>query len=398
MGSEPPEIRSAPVEHAGGETAGDLPGVHALAHPPVRQRTPNEAGRDTRISQVLAGKTPDLSRNLAAIPKVELHRHLEGSLRLTTIRDLVLSEGLDLPADLDRLRELVQIRPSDPRTPQTFLSKFEPLRRVFQSPDIIQRVVGEAVADAAAENIIYLEMHFTPMALAQERGFSLRDVFDWVTQAAVAAKSEESIQLGLIASVNRHEPVAVAKEVAGAAIEWMHKGVVGLSLAGDELRFASDPFHGLLGEARQAGLGLTVHAGEWAGADSVRRALEIAPDMRIGHGVRALEDPDVVRLAVERRTVFEVCPTSNIQSGVVPSASEHPLVRMIEAGLRVSIDSDDPRVSQITLADEYALAIEHLGVTLETVMATILGSAQAIFQPVAVRDALETRLKTAFFG
>jgi adenosine deaminase len=346
----------------------------------------------------LTGTIPDHSPSLASIPKIELHRHLEGSLRLSTIHDLVLSEGLDLPSSIDQLQPLVQVRPDDPKTPQAFLSKFEPLRRIFRSPAIIQRVVREAVVDAAAENIIYLELHFTPAALAQDRGFDLKDVFGWVTEAAQGAADQEDIQIGLIASINRHEPVAAGIGVARAAVDFMHKGVIGLSLAGDELRFPSDPFHPLLREARQAGLGLTIHAGEWVGADSVRRALDISPDVRIGHGVRAVEDPEVIRQAVERQTVFEVCPTSNFQSGAVPSATEHPLVRMIESGLHVTINTDDPGVSQITLADEYALVIEFLGLSRETVQAMILTSAQGIFQPAATRRALESRLKSTFFG
>lgn len=346
----------------------------------------------------MTGRTPDHSTSLKSIPKIELHRHLEGSLRLTTIHDLVLSQGVDLPPSLDQLRPLVQVQPDDPKTPEAFLSKFEPLRRIFRSPEIIRRVVTEVVVDAAAEHILYLELHFTPTALAQERGFDLKDVFGWVAEAAQHAAAQGGLQIGLIASINRHEPVSVGTAVAREAADWMKKGIVGLSLAGDEPRFPSDPFHPLLREARQAGLGLTVHAGEWSGADSVGKALDISPEVRIGHGVHVTQDPDVIRRAVERRTVFEVCPTSNIQSGAVPSAGEHPLVQMIEAGLQVTINTDDPGVSQTTLADEYALAVGTLGLSQETVRATILGSAQAIFQPASTRKALEGRLKTAFFG
>lgn len=346
----------------------------------------------------MAGTAPDLPPSLAAIPKVELHRHLEGSLRLTTIHDLILREGLDLPRDLNQLRGLVQVGPDDPKTPQAFLSKFEPLRRIFRSPGIIYEVVEDAIADASAENIIYLELHFTPNALAQERAFDLTDVFGWVTEATSAAAAQQPIEVSLIASINRHESVADGEAVVRTAVDWIHQGVVGLGLAGDEVRFPSDPFHGMLQEASQAGLGLTIHAGEWAGAESVRRALDISPDVRIGHGVHAVDDPEVVRIAVERRTMFEVCPTSNLQSGAVTSPGEHPISKMLEAGLQVSIGTDDPGVSQTTLADEYALVVQHLGLSLETVKSTILASAQAIFQPASVRNALESRLKTAFFG
>lgn len=345
-----------------------------------------------------AGKLPDLRSSLAALLKIELHRHLEGSLRLSTIHELVRQEALDLPQQLDRLQRLVQVRPDDPRSPRVFLSKFEPLRSLFRSPAIIHRLVEEVIADAAAENIVYLELHFTPTALAGERAFNLGDVFTWVTEATSAAAERQSIQVGLIASINRHESVGAGEAVASTAVDWMGSGVVGVGLAGDEVGYPSEPFHALLREAGQAGLGLTVHAGEWAGAHNVRMAIDLWPKMRIGHGVRVLDDPTILRMAVERRTVFEVCPTSNVQSGAVPSAAEHPIVRMLEAGLQVTINSDDPGVSQICLADEYALVIEHLGLSMETIKGAILASAQASFQPVAIRRSLESRVSTAFFG
>ena len=347
---------------------------------------------------MLAGPAKDLATSLSEFPKVELHRHLEGSLRLATIHDIVLRESLDLPHEADKLRRLVQVQPGDPKTPQSFLAKFEPLRRLFRSPEIVERLTHEAIADASAENIVYLELLFTPAALSQERGFNLDEVFEWVTAAAASAAAQYSIEVGLIASINRHESVAQGEAVAQAAVERMDRGVVGLSLAGDEVKFASSPFRDLLVGGRQAGLGVTIHAGEWDGAESVRSALDVSPDVRIGHGVRVIEDQDVVRMAVERRTVFEVCPTSNLQSGAVSEPGGHPLARMLEAGLQVTINTDDPGVSQISLADEYALAIKHLGLSLETIKGMILASAQAAFQPVQARKALEARLKSEFFG
>jgi adenosine deaminase len=346
----------------------------------------------------LAGISSDPSSSLAALPKVELHRHLEGSLRLATIHELVEKEGLDLPHAIEQLQPLVQIQPEDLRTPQVFLSKFEPIRRIFRSPAIIQRLVSEVAADAAAENVIYLELQFNPATLAQERGFALRDVMAWVTEAAAAATAQQEIQIGLIACINRHEPVAEGEAVVRTAVDWLEAGVVGLSLAGDELHFPSEPFHPLLREAGEAGLGLTVHAGEWSGAESIRALLDSLPQVRIGHGVHVIEDPDIVRQAIERRAVFEVCPTSNVQSGAVPAGEEHPIGRMVEAGLQVTINTDDPAVSQITLADEYARVIQPGGLSLETVRGTILASAQASFQPAARRRALEARLSSAFFG
>ena len=133
-----------------------------------------------------------------------------------------------------------------------------------------------------------------------------------------------------------------------------------MDLAGNEAEFSAEPFLGVLSEARQAGLKLTVHAGEWAGAANVREAIEVLQAERIGHGVRVLEDPQVVALACERGTAFEVCLTCNHQTGAVASLTGHPLLRMIEAGLHVSLGTDDPGISQITLSGEYRLACEQL--------------------------------------
>jgi adenosine deaminase len=170
-------------------------------------------------------------------------------------------------------------------------------------------------------------------------------------------------------------------------------GIAGLDLAGNEAEFSALPFAGLFREARESGLRLTVHAGEWGGAQNVREAIEALGAERIGHGVRVLEDPRVVDLARERGTVFDVCLTSNYQSGVVPALSAHPLARMINAGLKVTLNTDDPSISAITLSDEYRLALEDLGLPPAELAGCILTAARASFLPQAEALALEETLR-----
>ena len=165
-------------------------------------------------------------------------------------------------------------------------------------------------------------------------------------------------------------------------------GVVGIDLAGNEAEFPSDPFHGIFREARQAGLHTSVHAGEWGPAANVRQAIEELGAERIAHGVRVMDDPSVVALARERRIPFEVCVTSNYQSGVVPDPGTHPLPRMLEAGLVVTVNTDDPSVSRITLSDEYHVFCEDLHLSLDALRLCILAAGQAAFLPEAERTDL----------
>ena len=202
---------------------------------------------------------------------------------------------------------------------------------------------------------------------------------DWVCEAAREAARKLGITVRLICSVNRHESPELAEQVAWIAAERQSKGIVGLDLAGNDAQFPADPFIGIFKEARQAGLRMTIHAGEWAGAQNVRGAIEQFQAERIGHGVRVMEDDYVVALARDRGSVFEICVTSNYQTGVVPELKQHPFKRMLDAGLNVTLDTDDPSISQITLTSEYELVTQQLGLDVPTLKGRILAAAQAAF-------------------
>jgi adenosine deaminase len=314
-----------------------------------------------------------------ALPKVELHRHLEGSLRLDTMLDIARQHGMTIPEDVLRLSTLVQVQEEDKFTFQNFLAKFNTLRLFYRSPDAIHRITREAIEDAAKDNVKYMELRFTPVALSRAERFPLHDVVDWVMTSAQQAAKKCGITVKLIASVNRHEGTDLAEQVAWLAAEHMQHGLVGLDLAGNEAEFKSEPFYGIFKEAKQSGLHITIHAGEWGPADNVKEAIEEIGAERIGHGVRVLEDNDIVAIARERATAFEVCITSNYQSGVVNSLDTHPLMKMLDAGLNVTINTDDPSISRITLSHEYYTASEDLHMTQSTLRQRIVAAAQAGF-------------------
>lgn len=324
-----------------------------------------------------------------SLPKVELHRHLEGSLRLTTMIEIARKYKLDLPVDdPDQFHALVQVNEGEPFTFQNFLSKFTTLRLFYQSPEAIMRFAREAVADAAADNIRYLELRFTPVALTRIKDFPMAEAIDWVIETVKEASEDYGVDTRLILSVNRHESLALAEEVFALAADRTSRGVVGLDLAGNEADFPGEEFASLFQEGREAGLRTVIHAGEWGGVESIRLALDILGAERIGHGVRIMEDPDLVALAAGRQIPFEVCPTSNYQSGVVTNLSSHPLPQMIETGLKVTINTDDPGISQIDLSDEYELGCELLGVTPLVLHELILNAARSAFLSPAEIDLL----------
>jgi adenosine deaminase len=341
----------------------------------------------------MTSQPPQAGTSFQKWPKIELHRHLEGSIRLETMLDIVKHNALDLPLDRKALSRLTQVQPGDPLDAASFLSKFTTIRQFFRSRDIIERITREAVEDAAADNIRYIELRFTPVALSRINQYPLGDVIDWVCAAATDAGTHHGVTVRLIASNNRHEPVELCTEVAGLAAQRMHKGIVGLDLAGNEQSHAMEPFLPTFLRARDAGLAITLHAGEWAGPDNVRQAIEAFGAQRIGHGVRVLEDAAITTLARERGTMFEVCITSNCQTGVVRAPAEHPFRRMRASGLKASLHTDDPTLSQLTLSTEYQLASAALNMTHAELKQSIIDAAQAAFLPAPEKATLVTTLQ-----
>jgi adenosine deaminase len=327
------------------------------------------------------------------LPKAELHRHLEGSLRIETMLDVARTHGLTVPDSIMRLSGLVQVGDEEPYTFSNFLEKFKTLRLFYRSPEVIERVTREAVEDAAHDNVRYMELRFTPVALSRAERFPLHDVMDWVCDSANQTAEKLGVDVRLIASVNRHESPELAEQVAWLAADYQDKGIVALDIAGNEVEFPAEPFAPIFREAKESGLKITVHAGEWGGAENVREAIEVLGADRIGHGVRVLEDQDVVALAKERGTVFEVCVTSNYQSGVTPSLEAHPLRAMIDAGLTTTINTDDPSISRISLSGEYQMIHDQLGFPIDLLKELTVNAVNATFLPEAEREKLMKKFK-----
>jgi adenosine deaminase len=338
----------------------------------------------------------DLPQNMIrTLPKIELHRHLEGSVRLETLVAIARESGIEMPEyTVEDLRPFVQMMPNETRNSQHFLAKFQTLRQFFRSPEIIKRVAYEVVEDAAFDNVKYLELRFTPPALSNVMNCSYHEVVDWVCMATADAAAKYEIEVRLILSMNRHESTEIGEKVLQTALDFRDRGVVALDLAGNEGGFPAAPFRKVFKKVKDAGFGITIHAGEWAGADNVRHAIEHLYADRIGHGVRAVEDKGLCELLAQRRVVLEVCPTSNLHSGVVDSWPQHPLLKLRQRQILTTINTDDPLVSDITLSDEIEQVMANLPFTLDDVKQQILTAAHAAFLPESERVALAAKFES----
>ena len=354
------------------------------------------ATAESLSSRMGIGSALELRQMLHALPKVDLHRHLEGSLRLETLAEIAREHGIDLPSyDMDQLRPYVQIT-DDPPDFQRFLGKFQLLRRFYTTREAVERVAYEAVIDAAADNVRYLELRFNPAALAHAQGFPFEEVTDWVIQSVMRAQADQNIVVRLLCTVVRHEDLGSANQIMDIALARHAQGIVGVDLAGDEVKHSARPFAAMFRRVAESGLGVTIHAGEASGAENVREAIELMSAQRIGHGIRAIENSDVVKLVRDRNVALEVCPTSNLQTGVMQKFGHHPLRDLFMLGVNVTLNTDDPSVSDTTLTDEFLVAMMGMGLTLPDLKKIIRNGIRAAFLPIDERERLEDQIIAEF--
>jgi adenosine deaminase len=274
-----------------------------------------------------------------SLPKIDLHRHLEGSVRFETFVELARDVGMKLPK-----RELLRRTTMKGEKPGflRFLSKFELYRGLYPSRDWIERVAFEAAEDAKKDGVLYLELRFSPTHFGRRMKANGEDVAEWVARGARRAK----LDVRFIATFGRDFGVK-GNEPTIRAVRGTHV-FSGLDLAGNEA-VSARPFVPLFKTLK---LPVTIHAGEAGGAANVREAIERFGARRIGHGVRVLEDPRVVDLARRLQVHFEVCLTSEIQTGAARSWVRHPGLRVLQAALPMSLNTDDPSICGTTLSDE----------------------------------------------
>jgi aminodeoxyfutalosine deaminase len=284
-------------------------------------------------------------------PKIELHVHLEGTVRAHTLLEIARRNDYPLPATtVEGLQELYRF--TDFRH---FIEVWILTTNALRTEADFRQMVVDYAAEAAGHGAVYIEGIFSP-AERVRRGCTWEDVFEGVTSGAQEARELHGIEIRLTPDI----PRGFTQEEARATVDWsaryMSRGVVGVGLGGLEAEYPPEPYEEVFAYAKSLGLGSVPHAGEVAGAASVRGALERLQADRLRHGIRIEEDAGLVREAVGRGTVLDVCPLSNLRTGAVARLEEHPLPRLVAAGLRCSISTDDPAMFDTDLTRDYEAA------------------------------------------
>jgi adenosine deaminase len=301
---------------------------------------------------------------MAALPKIDLHRHLEGAIRLSSVMEISRQYNLPLPADtIEGLRSHVWITEPTNDIVKLF-PKFDLLRQVFVNYDICRRITMECMEDAANQGLDYLELRFSPLFMAELHKLEPLSVTAAVCEGWQEASHKYSLPSGLLVILSRTYGTEACAMEMECSLQFRQRGVVGVDLAGDEARQPASQFRHLFDQARDAGLKITAHAGEFAGADSVRETiLSLCPD-RLGHAVHAVDDPGVMDMILERGIGVECCPTSNVLTTSIASMGKHPLPTFLRHGILATINTDDPSLmGDLTLEDEYSHARVEMGCT-----------------------------------
>jgi adenosine deaminase len=322
---------------------------------------------------------------MLAVPKAELHVHLEGTAPPELITRLAARNGIALPERLlggdGRFRYDGFL---------DFLATYDLAASVIRTSQDYRDITYEYLRDCAAGGTIYVELTASQDHAAL---VGLNDDEHWggIAQGIDDARAEFGIEARILSSAVRNFGVAQALQVARDAAARPHPYVVGFSMAGDEAGFPAGDFAQAYEIAASAGLGCTMHAGEWAGPSSVRAAMEL-PITRIDHGVRAIEDPDLVAEIAERGIVLDTCPTSNVVLGVFPSYEEHPLPTLMQAGVRVTLGSDDPPYFGASIAGEYEVCASRMGLGEDDLREITRTAIDAAFCDDDLKAALRARL------
>jgi adenosine deaminase len=296
------------------------------------------------------------------LPLIDLHRHLDGSIRLATVLEVAQARGIALPGDdLESLRPHVVVQGRAAGL-MDFIGRFRWLTAILHDLETCRRVAYENVEDALREGIDYIELRFSPWFMAETHGLDPAGVVEAVADGVVAAERDTGVRAQLIGILSRTYDIDTCHRELDALLA--HRDhLVAIDLAGDEQKFPAGQFSEHFRRARDADLRVTVHAGEVAGPDSVWSAIRDLGASRIGHGIHSLEDPQLVDYLVRNRVGLEIAITSNVQIGVVADYAGHPVKRILEAGILANLNTDDPAISGIDLRHEYQVAAPRAGLT-----------------------------------
>jgi adenosine deaminase len=326
-------------------------------------------------------------------PLVDLHRHLDGSVRLETILDLARQHHLELPAwDIETLRPFVQVTEPQPGV-MAFIDKFKWMTAILVDYDACRRVAYENVADARQEGLNYVELRFSPWFMASGHSLDPNGIVEAVCDGVAEGQKDFGLRTNLIGILSRtYGPEIAWKELEALLTQKEH--IVALDLAGDEANYPGELFIDHIHKALSMGWGITIHAGESAGPQSIWQAVQDLGAVRIGHAVSAIQDPGLMNFLAEREIGVECNLTSNVQTSTVADYASHPIREFLERGILATINTDDPGISNIDLVYEYDVAAPAAGLSREQIHQAQRNAVLVAFLSPSEKAALTSSLKS----
>jgi adenosine deaminase len=330
--------------------------------------------------------------NFKKLPKIDLHLHLDGAIRVPTIAELGDELGIELPTyDPEKLAKFVQVD-RDCRSLTDFLKRFEVFYPILPYAVTQERIAYELCEDCARDNVIYFETRFAPSLACNEK-FTMEDAVVAALEGLRRGQRDFGVQCGLILCCYRSITLRQNIDTVKLAQKYRGRGVIGIDLAGDELHYPATPHAEAFALARKLEIPITIHAGEGGQAGNIREAVFDHGAARIGHGVALGQDSELLKQVRDRGTVFEICLTSNLQTCSVASLQKHPFQKFLEAKVCVTLNTDDPAISNITLTDEFELATRAYKLVPAQIRELLVNAAQAAFAEPSVRQELISRLR-----
>ena len=326
------------------------------------------------------------SELLRRLPKAELHCHLDGSVRPETLLELGREYRKPMPRDdAESLRDYMRV--DDAKSLEDYLARFDVTLSVMQTAEALERIAYELAIDAGREGVRYIEVRYSPV-LNINGGLSLGEAVEAPLRGLERAERDGGAMARVIVCGLRHLEPQVSLELARLAVSYRHRGVVAFDLAGGELGFPASAHAAAFAHAREHDLPCTCHAGEGAGASSVRDAIHVCGAHRLGHATRLIEDESLTQYVNDRRIALEICLTSNVQTKAVASYEQHPLRNYYDRGMNIVLNTDNRLMSGTTLTDEYVLAARHFDLTIDDLARIALNGFESSFLPWEQREAL----------
>ena len=314
------------------------------------------------------------------LPKAELHCHLDGSLRISTILDLAEKQNISLPADNEVGLKNILIVKDRVESLEEYLKLFKITLSVMQTPESLERCSYELIEDVSKENVRYIEIRYSPI-LHIEKGMTMEESVEAVQRGLTRGQKEFGVRSGIIICGIRDISPEISLQLAEITVQYKDKGVIGFDLAGAEENFPAKKHREAFYLIQNNNINATIHAGEAFGPSSIHQAIHYCSANRIGHGTKLHEDIDLMNYVNDHRIALEICLTSNIQVRSVDSIEVHPFKKYFDEDIRVTLNTDNRLISNTTLTDEYLLAVETFNLTKQDLRTIIINGFKGAFLP-----------------